>query len=124
MEDVQHQWKKICDPSKQSKYPIPNNQQQTTSLQSPENPIQTYLYDFDERRGLLTERAAKRIKQDYTSEKTVLPFAGAATDLPILKATSPEESSSEEEEEQQAEKKLLQLRRKQHKLRERIPPAY
>nr|UYL84765.1 MAG: ORF1 [Anelloviridae sp.] len=111
---------KICDPSKQSKYPIPNNQQQTTSLQSPENPIQTYLYDFDERRGLLTERATKRIKQDHTSEKTVLPFTGAATDLPILQTTSQEESSSEEEEEQQAEKKLLQLRRKQHRLRQRI----
>nr|UGV37617.1 MAG: ORF1 [TTV-like mini virus] len=107
---------KICDPSKQTKYPIPNNQQSTTSLQSPDNPIQTYLYDFDERRGLLTERASKRIKQDYASEKTVLPFTGTATDLPILKTTSPEESSSEEEEEQQAEKKLLQLRRKQHRL--------
>lgn len=111
---------KICDPSKQSKYPIPNNQQQTTSLQSPENPIQTYLYDFDERRGLLTERATKRIKQDHTTEKTILPFTGAATDLPILIQKTPPESSSEEEEEHETEKKLLQLRRKQQRLRERI----
>lgn len=111
---------KICDPSKQTKYPIPNNQQKTTSLQSPENPIQTYLYDFDERRGLLTERATKRIKQDHSTEKTVLPFTGAATDLPILIQKTPEEDSSEEEEEQQAEKKLLQLRRKQQQLRHRI----
>lgn len=109
----------ICNPSDQPKYPIPSTEQNTTSLQSPTTALQTYLYDFDERKGLLTKPAAKRIKKDYGTETTLLPFTGAATDLPPPKEISTEnETSSEEEETSQQE--LLRLRRKQKQLKQRI----
>ncbi len=54
---------KICNPITQPIYPVPNNQQPSTSLQNPGTSIYTYLYNFDERRGQLTQKAAKRIKK-------------------------------------------------------------
>ncbi len=112
---------KLCDPSKQNKYPIPNTKLQTTSLQSPASAIETYLYNFDERHGLLTEKAAKRIKKDYGTEQTVLPFTGTSMDLPTPYKGPPEdETSTEEEEEKTQELQLLKLRRKQRILKQRI----
>ena len=65
---------KICSPAAQPTYPIPDPKHETTSLQNPTQPIQTYLYNFDERRGLLTEKAAKRMRKDYRTEKDAFPF--------------------------------------------------
>lgn len=112
---------KLCDPSKQNKYPIPNTKLQTTSLQSPASPIETYLYNFDERHGIITEKASKRIKKDYGTEQTLLPFAGTSMDLPTPYKGPPEdETSTEEEEETTQELQLLKLRRKQRILKQRI----
>lgn len=112
---------KLCDPSKQNKYPIPNTKLQTTSLQSPASAIETYLYNFDERKGLLTERATKRIKKDYGTEQTILPFTGTAMDLPTpIQSPPQDQTSSEEEEETTQELQLLRLRRKQKLLKQRI----
>lgn len=110
----------LCDPSDQAKYPIPNFKQQTPSLQSPSTTIQTYLYNFDERRGMLTDRAAKRIKKDQESEKTTFEITGASMDLPTPDQRTPETDTSTSEEEEETTFQLLKLRRKQHKLRQRI----
>lgn len=111
---------KLCDPSNQEKYPIPNFKQQSTSLQSPGTAIQTYIYNFDERRGLLTEKAAKRIKKDYETEKFASQIAGTAMDLPAPYQGPPETDTSSSEEEEETTFKLLRLRHRQHQLRKRI----
>lgn len=111
----------VCNPTEEAKYPIPDTKYETTSLQSPETPIHTYLYNFDERRGLLTYKAAKRIKKDSDSETTAFPFTGPLTDLqpPHQEMEDLQESSSEEEEEN-LHLQLRHLRRKQKLLRRRI----
>nr|UGV36445.1 MAG: ORF1 [TTV-like mini virus] len=111
---------KVCNPSEQAKYPIPNFKQSSTSLQSPTTPIQTFLWDFDERRGLLTEKATKRIKKDYGAETYSLPITGTAMDLPPPKTIQSSDETSSEEEEAETTFQLLKLRHKQYKLRQRI----
>lgn len=114
---------KICDPADQPIYPLPNSKQTTPSLQSPAMPIQTYMYDFDQRRDTLTERAAKRIKKDFTDEKTLFQIAGtSAMDLPAphQETPTPTSASDSEEEEKDLQLQLRHLRRKQRHLRDRI----
>lgn len=112
---------KLCDPTEQPKYPIPNYKQQTPSLQSPTEAIQTFLYNFDERRGLLTKKATQRITKDYGTEKDLIQITGNAMDLPAPYQGPPsEDETSSEEEEAETTFKLLKLRYKQQQLRRRI----
>lgn len=113
---------KICNPINQPVYPVPNNQQPSTSLQSPRTAIQTYLYNFDERRGQITDKAAKRIKKDYETETTVLPLTGQSwMDVQPSPQTTPSQTSEDSEEEQEnIHLQLRELRRKQKLLRKRI----
>nr|UGV37230.1 MAG: ORF1 [TTV-like mini virus] len=113
---------KICNPINQPVYPVPNNQQPSTSLQSPGTAIQTFLYNFDERRGDLTSKAAKRIKKDYETETTLLPPTGqSCMDVRASPQETPTSSPPDsEEEEESIHLQLRQLRRKQKQLRQRI----
>lgn len=112
----------ICDPIKQDIYPIPDNQSPTTSFQDPTTPISTFLWDFDERRQQITQRAAKRIKKDYTTQTDVFPITGAtAMDVEAPhQETSEETTSDEEENETEIQNQLLKLRKKQRLLKQRI----
>nr|UGV38895.1 MAG: ORF1 [TTV-like mini virus] len=108
----------IRDPSTQEIYPIPDTKQTTTSLQNPESSIYTYLYDFDERRGFLTQKAIDRIQKDKETEQTIIPFTGTRLDLPAspkTPSTSDQETSEEETEDILQQLKLL--RKKQRKLK-------
>nr|UGV35068.1 MAG: ORF1 [TTV-like mini virus] len=112
---------KLCNPSEQQKYPIPNFKQQTPSLQSPETAIQTFLYNFDERRGMLTDSATKRIKKDYGPEKTSFTITGCPMDLPAPnQILQTEDQTTSEEEEEETTFQLLKLRYQQQQLRQRI----
>lgn len=113
---------KICDPITQPVYPVPNNEHATTSLQSPGTSITTYLYNFDERRGMLTSKATKRIKKDPEVEKTLLSITGpTAMDVPASpQTTSSPETSDSEKEEETLQNKLRELRKQQKLLRRRI----
>lgn len=105
----------VCNPQTQPTFPRPGNILPTTLLQSPQTPIQHYLYAFDQRRHMLTERAAKRIKKDYEPKETFFePTESTAMDIDLQaqEQTTSEDSSTEEEEPQ-----TLQLQR--HKLRQR-----
>nr|UGV39505.1 MAG: ORF1 [TTV-like mini virus] len=109
----------ICDPANQAIYPIPDTKSSTTSLQSPESSIYTYLYDFDERRGLLTKKATDRIQKDYSTEQTPFPFTGTALDLPTSPKTiqTSDEETSEEETKEDLFHQLKLLRKQQRKLK-------
>nr|ALN98238.1 ORF1 [Chimpanzee anellovirus] len=116
----------INDPSKQPQYPVPDNILQTTSLQSPETSIESYLYSFDERRGTITKRAAKRLKE-YTDSEISLFTDGRQTALDpqvhkTTKAfkTQQDSTSDSEEEEETLFEQLQHHRRKQKLLRDRI----
>nr|UGV34800.1 MAG: ORF1 [TTV-like mini virus] len=114
---------KITDPTKQPIYPIPTNIAEPNSLQSPTEPIDTFLYQFDERRGQITEKAADRISKDFTSTKTL--FADSETtgsDVPVLQTFKEIQDSSEEEETQETSllQQLIKQRTKQQLIRHRI----
>lgn len=112
----------VCDPNTRSKYPTPSNIISSTLLQNPEMPIEYYLSSFDERRGLLTQKAAKRIKQDKDFTETLLDFAGkTSTEVPVRQQeTSSDETSEEEKDQETLQLEFRHHRRKQRKLRERI----
>lgn len=113
----------VCDPVKQPVYPQPGNNLSSILLQNPEYPIQYYVSSFDERRGMLTERAAKRIKKD--SDFTETFFKPPGQTLLSLRPASPqttsEEDTSETEETETPTHQLLKRhKRKQRKLQQQI----
>nr|UGV35650.1 MAG: ORF1 [TTV-like mini virus] len=114
---------KVKDPTAQPTYATPSNILDTNSLQSPEEPIESFLYQFDWRRDQITEKAAQRITKDFSSGKYLFTdAASSATEVPLLK-TYEKELLSSEEEETQTETLFEQLNRqrlKQKDLRHRI----
>lgn len=114
---------KITDPGKQPTFPIPTNIADPNSLQSPAEPIETYLYTFDERRGQITSTAADRIRKDYSTPKTLFTDSETTgTDVPVLQTFQETEDSEEEKEAQEKTlfQQLLDNRNKQQRLRKRI----
>lgn len=105
----------ITDPKNQPEIHIPTNIRKTNSLQNPTDFPQSLLYSFDERRGMLTDKAIKRIQKDWTT-KEISFTDGSRLQAPIHiqdQTSTSEESTSEEEEE--TEKLLLKLKRQRHK---------
>nr|UGV34589.1 MAG: ORF1 [TTV-like mini virus] len=114
---------KVTDPAQQPTYATPSNILDTNSLQSPEEPIETSLYQFDWRRDELTKKATDRITKDFSSSKYLFTDAvSSGTQVP-LHQTHQEELLSSEEEETQKETLFQQLQRQRNKqkdLRHRI----
>nr|UGV37255.1 MAG: ORF1 [TTV-like mini virus] len=110
----------ICNPINEPVYPVPDNQLQTPSLQSPETPLQTFLYAFDERRGQITSKAAKRLKTDFTTREPFISTTGTAMEVPSHQRTPEEDSSTSEEEKEEMQLQLEYLQRRQRKLRKRV----
>nr|UGV36438.1 MAG: ORF1 [TTV-like mini virus] len=112
----------VCNPQTQPTYPQPGNFLSSILLQNPEYPIQYYINSFDQRRDLLTSRAAKRLKED--SEFKDIIFKPAGQTLLQVQARSPqissEETSEEEESEETLQRQLHKHRRVQRKLQFRI----
>lgn len=111
----------ISDPAEQEKFPAPNNQLQGLEISSPGKPKEYYLYNFDEKRSLITPKAAKRLKKDFTSP-TFFTDCGAK-DIP-LKTQEESDQTSEEEEIQtsQTREEFLreQLLRKRQQYKQRL----
>ncbi len=114
---------KVCDPSDQAKYPTPNNFNETNSLQNPAMPPETFLWEFDERRQQITEKAAKRIKTCTDIKEPIFSTAGTSLQLPAASnqetSTSESETTSEEED-QTLQQQLQHQRRRQRKYNQRI----
>lgn len=109
----------IDNPEKQETFA--NNIFQTNSLQNPEYPLQYYLYNFDERRKMLTKRAAKRIKKIIDSEKSLSSTTGQSQlEIPLQQEAETEISSEEEAEKETLLLLLRQQRLKQAKYKQRL----
>lgn len=109
----------IDNPEKQDTFA--NNIFQTNSLQNPEYPLQYYLYNFDERRKILTKRAAKRIKKIIDSEKSLSQITGQShLEIPLQQETETGDSSEEEAEKETLLLLLKQQRLKQAKYKQRL----
>nr|UGV37831.1 MAG: ORF1 [TTV-like mini virus] len=108
----------IIDPDKQPKYNIPGNVLQTTSLQSPTAPFEYILYNFDQRRGEITKKAAQRITTDRQTETDLLSITETSLSCPVLstKAQTTSDSSSEEETKETSIQEQLKLQRREQKL--------
>lgn len=52
----------VVDPTTQPQYPIPTGQFLSNEITDPSTSIYNYIYNFDQRRDLLTQTAEKRIK--------------------------------------------------------------
>nr|UGV35188.1 MAG: ORF1 [TTV-like mini virus] len=111
----------IKDPDDQPQFITPSNILQTTSLQNPTQPLEQYLSSFDERRGILTKKAAKRIREYKETEKDILPITESSSSLwgPPTQETSTSETSDSEEEET-PQQTIKRLRREQKQLRHGI----
>lgn len=112
----------IQDPVHQPTYPIPNNNGQTIALQNPESNPEHILYNFDERRGMLTTKAIKRIlkNEEFTKPFITDPESGHIPPVQTTATETQEESSEEEEETQTLINKLIKQRHKQQQLKQLI----
>ncbi len=113
----------LTDPTEQPQYPIPSNINNTNSLQDPTTPPELFLYNFDERRQLITKAATERITKDWGLTKTLFSDATTTPAAPAVLQTlqtSEDETSDEEKEEKTLFQQLLRHRDKQHRLKYRI----
>lgn len=114
---------KVADPSEQPTFPVPNNILEQPSLQSPEEPIETFLYNFDWRRHQLTETATDRILKDYSLEKFMFTdTTTTGTDVPVHQTHQAQLQTTEEKETQEKTlfEQLNQQFQQQQQLRQRI----
>nr|UGV34621.1 MAG: ORF1 [TTV-like mini virus] len=107
----------ITDPTKQPEIHIPTNFLRTNSLQNPATRPETLLYNFDERRGLITEKAIKRLQTDFPTKESFITDGSHFTALlqTPQETDSSEETTSEEEEETQILLDKLRKQRLKHK---------
>lgn len=107
----------ITDPSEQEKYPTPSNFIPTIEIQDPTTPEQYTLWEWDERRDMLTGKATKRIKlhQEPTNYFTEYGAKDPETQTPqTISYEAPEQGQKEEKE------YIAELQQLQRELKQRI----
>nr|UGV34878.1 MAG: ORF1 [TTV-like mini virus] len=109
----------IISPCEQEKYPEPNNQLQMLQIQDPKTQKETYLYEWDERRGELTKTGAERIKKDSGPELFVTGLSSLNVPVQTQQTESEEEETSEEEK-TPLQQQLQQLKQQQRLLRRQL----
>lgn len=113
----------VKDPTNQPSFVIPNNFLETNSLQDPTTPAEYFLYNFDQRREILTKTAAERIIKDWETKQTLFTDATTTPTTPAIHETlqtSEDETSDSEKEEATLLQQLLKQRKRQQKLKLRI----
>nr|UGV42537.1 MAG: ORF1 [TTV-like mini virus] len=109
----------IEDPKKQPQWTIPGNLLQQPSLQSPTIPLESFLYNFDERRSTITRKAAKRLQSIEPTKTDVLSFTDS--NLFHQQYQETQETDSETETEKETLLRLIQQQQlRQQKFRQRI----
>lgn len=112
------QMEDIVSPCNQDRFPIPRNQQPGYEIQDPKTSKTHFLYDWDEKQGVITKKCAKRLKTQTELEPL---FTGASTSVPV-QAQTPESSETETEEESQTEiqQQFKQLRHQHKQLKHQL----
>lgn len=95
----------VDDPYKQIVYPIPRNEHETTSLQSPAERFENILYSFDQRNHQITRTALERIRQNLETKEPLLSITDPTTAQALQ---SLQALLQETQEEKETEKTLLQ----------------
>ncbi len=116
----------IIAPENQDKFPNPYKINETIEIENPKLNKKHHLYEWDERRGEITTRCAKRIKKDSETKETFSKPAGRTLleiQAPSPETTSTEDSSEEEESEDQTQTLIHRHQRKQRKLPAANPPT-
>ncbi len=118
-----HQLKKLQILQIKPTFPVPNNILEQPFVQSPEEPIETFLYNFDWRRHQITSTATDRITKDYSIENFMFTDpTTTGTDVPVHQTLQKVLQTPEETEAQ--EKTLFQQLNEQYQqqqqLRQRI----
>lgn len=112
----------IENPTQQIIYPIPRNDNATTSLQSPAQAPESTLYSFDYRHGNITNSALTRITNDWSTENLIASITEPTTRYQLQETIK--EIQENEKQQTQTEEKVLQqlkqLRQYQQSLRDRI----
>lgn len=114
--------KNIDKPGDQPDFPIPRIDTGSNSLQSPETPIESFLYSFDWRRHFLTKRATQRIEESPITEiSPITPTGFSLLNALPSKQKTPEGTAETTEKEKEALFQFLKLLREQQQTyRQRI----
>ncbi len=111
----------IVDPGDLPHFPVPNNWLQTPEIQDPESDPKNEIWSFDTRRQMLTESAAKRIKQDFTSPKIAFTDSKMSTEpSSSTQIQTFNKKKTQKEEEEDPQQQLQLLRDHQHHLRKQL----
>lgn len=111
----------VDNPTEQIIYPIPRNERETTSLQSPANSFETILYTFDQRNHQLTSKALERISNNLQTKEPLLSITDPTTTTALQTLQELlQETQTEEESEKALLQQLHQQRQQQLQLQLRI----
>ena len=93
----------IADPTQQPTYPIPNTFNISNEITDPNTPIENFIYKWDTRRDMLTQKATERITSLDLHEPIIFTDGETTAETSKTK-TTPQETSTKEK-----EKESLQL---------------
>lgn len=111
----------IADPTTQPTGPDPNNLLFSNEINSPEQTILNYIYKWDVRRDLLTQKATNRITELQIPKQTVFTDGKAtSTDIPIWTQTTPQTKETTEEENQEIQQQLELVQLYNQQLQQRL----
>jgi len=109
----------ISNPCEQERFPTPSNVNCRYEITNPSQEKETFLYRWDERDSFITATAAKRLKTDHSTKKSLTDFP--SLNPPVQeKETETQETSSEEEEQTPILKQLNRINKRKQLLRDRI----
>nr|UGV34473.1 MAG: ORF1 [TTV-like mini virus] len=116
----------IANPAKQPSYPVPGNFPQGLQIQDPTYDPTNYIYTWDTRREYLTQKAVKRLTEDQTTYKPILPITESYINPHPRETTSKDiletliQAQTTEEEKTRKVQLYQQLREQQQLLNNRL----
>nr|UGV35427.1 MAG: ORF1 [TTV-like mini virus] len=108
----------VDNPAKQPVFPVPRDECDTNSLQSPAQRLETLLYSFDERDSQLTKRAIERLKKDWDFTEilsSITEPTGTLETTETYQRQTPTETTQEKEKE-----KILQQLHEHHQQQQQL----
>nr|UGV42419.1 MAG: ORF1 [TTV-like mini virus] len=114
---------KVADPCTKPDYALPSKILQGHEIQNPQNDPTREVYNWDFRRGLLTDRATKRITRDSDSDNSLFTDGEQTTTMsvPIQKQKeTPQKKKTKKKSKETLQQQLLQYQHRRQQLRQRF----